>query len=152
VYVLIGLQGSGKTTWARANAGRLGAEIVSSDEIRNELEASGLSAEGEGDRVFAIVAERTAAHLDAGRNVIVDATHARRSWRAEVVRLARERGARLRAVWFDAPLEAALRGNARKPGGGWGDRPTPEAAIRHLWRTFEPPGENEFDDVLRIRV
>ena len=41
-YVLIGAQGSGKSTWACANAERLGAVVVASDDIRNELEARGL--------------------------------------------------------------------------------------------------------------
>jgi predicted kinase len=150
VYVLIGLQGSGKSTWARANARRLNARLVASDEIRNELEAVGIPAADQGDRVFAVLAERVAQHLDAGRNVIVDATHIRRAWRQAVLALARERGARRVAVWFDLPLEAALTGNARKPGGGWGDRPVPVEVVTDLSREFEPPGDDEFDEVIRI--
>jgi predicted kinase len=100
--------------------------------------------------VFAIVAERVAQYLARGENVIVDATHIRRSWRAAVVALARERGARLIAVWFDLPLETALAGNARKPGGGWGERPVPVEVVTDLSREFEPPGEGEFDEVWKI--
>ena len=74
LYVLIGIQASGKSTWARANAGALQAEVVASDEIRNELEAEGLEAEHEGDRVFSIFEARVARLLDNGRNVIADAT------------------------------------------------------------------------------
>lgn len=148
---MIGLQGSGKSTWARRNAARLAASIVASDEIRNELEAAGIPAEGEGDRVFAIVAERVAQRLEAGENVIVDATHIRRSWRAEVVALARQRGARRVALWFDLPLEAALAGNARKPGGGWGDRPVPVDLVTELAEVLEPPGADEFDEIVKIR-
>ena len=44
LYVLIGIQGAGKSTWAKANAGRLQAAIVASDDIRNELEAGGIDA------------------------------------------------------------------------------------------------------------
>jgi predicted kinase len=152
LYVLIGLQGSGKSTWARANAARLRAVIVASDEIRNELEAAGIAAEGQGDRVFAIVGERAAQLLRAGQNVIVDATHIRRRWRADVLGLARRHGARRVAVWFDLPLETALAGNARKPGGGWGDRPVPEAVVTDLARELEPPGADEFDEVVKVGV
>src|SRR5205814_5331265 len=80
LYVLVGIQSSGKSTWARANAGSLQAEVVASDEIRNELEAEGLEATHEGDRVFAIFEARVARLLDAGHSVIADATHARRAW------------------------------------------------------------------------
>ena len=48
LYVLIGIQASGKSTWARANAAGLQAEVVASDEIRNELEAQGVKARARG--------------------------------------------------------------------------------------------------------
>ena len=73
LYVLMGIQASGKSTWARENAARLGAEIVASDEIRNELDAAGVDAEHEGDRVFVICEARVTHWLDAGRTVIADA-------------------------------------------------------------------------------
>ena len=74
LYVLIGIQATGKSTWARANAGALQAEVVASDEIRNELEAQGLAAEHEGDRVFAIFEARVARLLDESCNVIAART------------------------------------------------------------------------------
>ncbi|MEK7277919.1 MAG: AAA family ATPase, partial [Chloroflexota bacterium] len=55
VYILLGVQGSGKSTWAQANAAKLSAEVVSSDAIRNELESQGRHADApNGDEVFAI--------------------------------------------------------------------------------------------------
>jgi predicted kinase len=150
LYVLIGVQGSGKSTWARANAGRLGAEVVASDEVRNELEAAGVPAAGEGDRVFATLEARVGEHLARGCNVIADATHVKRRWREQVVALAREHGARRVAVWFDLPLEVCLERNARKPGGEWGDRPAPEEVVRALWWGLEAPGGEEFEEVVRV--
>ncbi len=152
VFVLIGLQGAGKSTWAAAHAGRLAASVVASDEIRNELEAAGIDATGQGDRVFATLEERVARLLDEGRNVIVDATHARRRWRANVLALARQRGARCVAVWFDLSFRAMAARNARKPGGGWGDRAVPSEVLRHIWRGFEPPVLGEFDEVWRLTL
>jgi protein phosphatase len=148
LYVLIGIQGSGKSTWARANAGRLEAVVVASDEIRNELVAAGLDATQQGDRVFAILEERLAQHLTAGRNVIADATHARRAWRANEVAVARRCAARTVAVWFDLPLAVCLARNARKPGGEhWGDRIIPNAVLYDMAKHFEPPGPDEFDEI-----
>lgn len=152
VFVLIGAQGSGKSTWACANAERLGAVVVASDDIRNELEARGLEAAERGDEVFAMLEARVDALLAQGRSVLVDATHARRAWRANVVALAQAHGAHTVAVWFDVPLEAALARNARKSGGPWGQRPVPPAFLTEVWRGLEPPEVGEFDEVIRLTV
>ena len=147
---MIGVQGSGKSTWARENAERLGAAVIASDEIRNELEALGIDATDEGDRVFAEVEARMDALLAQGRDVMVDATHALKAWRAKETAIARRRGARLVAIWFDVPLEASLAHNAARPGGGWGDRVVPADVIRGWHAAFEPPTAGEFDEIIRL--
>jgi predicted kinase len=149
--MLIGIQATGKSTWAAANAARLDAVIVASDEIRKELEADGIPAENEGDRVFAIFEARVAHWLDLGRNVIADATHARRPWRAKTLRLARERGVAVVAVWFRVPLAVSRTRNAGKPGGlRWGDRVVADEVLADMWQRFEAPGRDEFDEVWTI--
>lgn len=151
LYVLVGIQASGKSTWARANAGRLDAAIVASDEIRNELEAEGVDATNQGDRVFAIFEARVTQLLDAGRHVIADATHARRAWRANLLAIARQRGVPTVAVWFQAPLAMCQARNAGKPGGAlWGNRVVPQAVLLDMWRHFEPPGADEFDEIWKL--
>ena len=151
LYVLIGIQASGKSTWAKANAGRLQAAVVASDEIRNELEAEGIDATDQGDRVFAIFEARVARLLDAGRPVIADATHTRRAWRANILDLARQRGVWTVAVWFQAPLATCQARNASKPGGSsWGDRIIPSAVLVDMWRRFEPPTLGEFDEIWKM--
>lgn len=151
LYVLIGIQATGKSTWAGANAARLGAEIVASDEIRNELEAEGIDAEHEGDRVFAIFEGRVARLLEAGRGVIADATHARRAWRANVLSLANQHGARTVAVWFQVPLDESRARNACKPGGArWGDRIIQDAVLVEMWQHLDAPGLDEFDEIWKI--
>ncbi len=151
LYMLLGLQGSGKSAWAKANAGRLQAVVLSSDAIRNELEAQGQEADAlNGDRVFAIFNERLKRLLKAGKNVISDATHARRAWRSDELAIARDRGAKVIAVWFDTPLALCRKRNAARPGGPWGERVVPDDLLQYLARTFEPPGEDEFDEVWKI--
>jgi predicted kinase len=153
VYILIGVQGAGKSAWARLNAERLNAAILASDEMRNELEAQGIDAATEGDRVFAMVEQRLGQLVDSDRNVIVDATHARRRWRAKHLGIARKHGARTVAVWFDLPRAVCLARNAAKPGGlRWGERVVPEAILRDVARGFEPPSDGEFDEVWRMTV
>ncbi len=151
VYFMIGVQGSGKSTWARANARRLRAKILSSDAVRNELEAQGIDATNESDRVFAILEERLGAMLKRGRNVIVDATHARRRWRERELVVARTYGAKVIAVWLDVPLPLALERNQHKPGGKlWGERVVPEEVLRGVSRKFELPEVGEFDEVWKM--
>lgn len=150
LYLLIGVQGAGKSTWAAANAARLRAEVVASDAIRNELEAAGHPAAGHSDHVFVVLAERVARCLGAGHNVIADATHVRRAWRAATLAAARAEHARLIAVWFDVPLAVSLARNAQRPGGAWGHRAVDEDLIRQLWRELEPPDLNEFDEIVTV--
>ncbi|MEP7359336.1 MAG: ATP-binding protein, partial [Anaerolineales bacterium] len=90
-------------------------------------------------------------HLGAGRNVIADATHARRAWRANEVAVARRYAARVVAIWFHLPLAVCQTRNAGKPGGEhWGDRIIPLDVLRDMSEHFEPPGADEFDQVETI--
>ncbi len=150
LYLLIGVQGAGKSTWAAANAARLQAKVVASDAIRNELEAAGQSAAGHDAHVFAELAVRVGASLAAGHTVIADATHVRRAWRSATLAAARAQAARLLAVWFDVPLAVSLDRNAHRPGGLWGDRVVDADVIRQLWHELEPPGLDEFDEILTV--
>lgn len=145
------MQGSGKSYWAAAHAGRLGAEVIASDAIRNELEAQGEDA-ADGDRVFAMVNERLKTTLARGVNVILDSTHARRAWRKDEVTTVRRFGAILIGVWFDVPLDVCLRRNASRTGTLWGERAVPVEFLLEVARRFEGPGEGEFDEVWKVGV
>ena len=149
VYLLIGLQGSGKSYWANENASRLEAEVISSDEIRNELEAKGEKEIGN-ERVFAIFNQRLEKLLKAGRNVILDATHARRAWRADSLKIARQHGATVVGAWFDVPLAICRQRNASRIGQLWGERAVPDAFLLGVAREFEGPTAGEFDKVWRV--
>ncbi len=153
VYILIGVQGSGKTTWAQANAGRLEAVIVASDDVRNELEAQGVDATDKGDLVFSIVEERLQRLVAEGKNVIVDATHARLKWREKEIAIARAGGAKVVAVWFDLPLAVCLERNDRKRNTTlWGERIVPREVLLGVARGFEKPTVGEFDEVWRLKM
>ena len=151
VYILVGVQGAGKTTWARANAEQLNAVIVASDDVRNELEAQGINATDKGDLVFAIVEARLKQRVAEGQNVIVDATHARLRWREKEVTIARAGGAQVVAVWFDLLLAVCLERNAHKPNTKlWGERVVPKEVLLGVAQGFEKPMVGEFDEVWRL--
>jgi len=147
-YFLLGAQGAGKTTWAAEHAAQLSTVILASDDIRNELEAQGINATSENERVFTLVEARLDVLLAQGKNVLVDATHARRSWREKEIAIARARGAKTVAIWFDVPLGVCLQRNARKPGTQrWGERIVSREFLCTVYLSLEPPTLAEFDEI-----
>jgi aminoglycoside phosphotransferase family enzyme/predicted kinase len=105
LVILAGLSGTGKTLVGATLAGRIGAAHVSSDVIRHELaEAAGLStamwqkyeagaySAEMSQRTYSEMRKRAAAHLAAGRPVILDAMHGRALDRAAAAHVAREAG------------------------------------------------------------
>jgi aminoglycoside phosphotransferase family enzyme/predicted kinase len=105
--VTMGLPASGKSTLARALAGRLGLRHLASDVIRKEL--AGLRATDRADggfgagiyapamtrRTYAAMHRRAAAWLRGGRSVVLDATYGDPAERRALLELARRTGARL---------------------------------------------------------
>ena len=101
--MLVGLQGSGKSTWAREHL--LGTHaVVSKDHWPNARRRHA--------RQSRVVAE----HLAAGRSVVVDGTNPSPQERADLVELARSAGVRVRAVWLDVPLGTCLARNEARQG------------------------------------
>ena len=149
LYVLIGAPGSGKSAWARENASRRGAVVVGSDDVRNDFRVSGKNPLDD-DAVFAEVERRTRDLLTAGRSVILDATHHRRRYRTYAIDLARDLDARRVAIWFDVSLGQCLRRNAQRSGRTFGDEAVPAHVVHKLFEHLQPPGPDEFDEIIRI--
>ncbi|MBL8701075.1 MAG: AAA family ATPase [Alphaproteobacteria bacterium] len=121
-----GVSGSGKTTLARALAPRLarapGAVILRSDVVRKALAGvapterlgpahytAGMSA-----RVYAELLARSAAILDAGRSVVVDAVHQRDDERRAIAAVAARAGLRFDGLWLDPDAGEAAQRIARR--------------------------------------
>ncbi len=149
LYVLIGLPGSGKSTWARQNADHLNAVVVGSDEVRREFQANGQNPLN-GDQVFAEVERRARALLQTGQSVILDATHFLRKYRTYALHLAGDRRARRVAIWFDVPLDICLQRDAQRSNLTFGDEQVPEDVVRHMADLLQPPGRDEFDEVVKV--
>ena len=103
LVVMTGLSGSGKTTVGATLAGRIGAALVTSDAVRRAVaQAGGVStnmwqqyragayAPEMNRRTYEGMRERARRQLEAGRPVILDATHSRAADRAAAVEIARE--------------------------------------------------------------
>lgn len=136
LVILIGLQGSGKTTFHR----RLFADthyLVSKDLIRN-------SRNRQARQMFLI--ERI---LKAGGHVVVDNTNPSIADRAPLIRAGRKYGAAIIGFVFECDVSECLRRNAQREGRAR----VPSVAIYSAARKFEYPAAAEgFDALFRVSV
>jgi predicted kinase len=133
LIVLVGLPGSGKSTWA-ANQ-RLTA--LSSDHLR-ELLLDDATAQSANAEVFRHLRALVRSRLRLARPAtVVDATNLTRAERRVWIRIAREFGAEAEAVWFDVPLDECKRRNRAR------SRVVPDEAMERLARKLTPPELSE---------
>lgn len=130
--MLVGLPGSGKSTWL---AGRRG--VLSSDAVR------GLLADDETDqtlheRVFDTIRYLLRHRLELGRPVTyIDATNLTPEERAPYLISGAEFGCEMEAVFFDVPLAVCLERNARR------GRVVPPEALERMAEKLNPPSTAE---------
>ncbi len=112
LVVLIGVSGSGKSTFARAHFKH--TEVVSSDFCR------GLVADDENDQsatadAFDVLHYIVGTRLRRGLLTVVDATNVQRDARAALVRLARSHDVLVDAIVLDVPESVAQQRNELRP-------------------------------------
>ena len=133
IVVLVGLPGSGKSTWVAQQGG----VAISSDELRRWLkdDATDQSIHG---LVFKLMRDLVRHRLAHGiTETYVDATNQTPKTRRAIKKISDHKSARCEAVFFDVPLEECLRRNVLR------SRTVPEAAIRAMALKLEPPSLEE---------
>ncbi len=135
--VLVGLPGSGKSTWVE------GKPVLSSDHMR-ELLADDVREQGIHKQVFAAIRHLARERVKLGRPVTyVDATHLAPWERRPYLRM---RGVRVEAVFFDTPLDECKRRNRTRA------RQVPDHILDMMASKLVPPSKGEgFARVTRIR-
>ncbi len=134
VYMLIGLPGSGKSTWAA----KKGLSIFSSDSLREELSGSARDQDTiPPQKIFEVLDERLEGCLQKGQDVIYDALNTEPQHRRPRLKKWNERyKAEIIGVLFTAPTEVAKARNKHR------DRVVPDEVIEKHERIFN---ENPLD-------
>ena len=139
LYVMIGVPGSGKTTYATQHG-----LTVSSDKIREELYGDE-NIQGNPDEVFGLFCERIGEALAAGKDVYADSTNVTRWTRRSILKEAKRTGANAVAVVLTTKdSDSKMRNNLRS-------RTVPEVIIDRMRRRFEPPTiEEGFSEIIYV--
>lgn len=134
VVILVGLQGSGKSSVYRALFA--GTHVhVSKDLFPNNRDKN---------RRQKVLIEEA---LSQGRSVVVDNTNVRRADRAEIIAQARAHGARVVCYVVDAPVSECIRRNAQRTGRAQ----VPVVAILATKKRWEEPTIDEgFDELHKL--
>lgn len=151
--LLVGIPGSGKSTWAREfMAHHPGYGLVSTDAIREELYGDA-AVQGDWRQVWQQVLAQWQGAIAPIRQgtaagVIYDATNARRRHRRETIAAARQMGfGPITLYWFDVPLGVALARNQQR------SRQVPPGVIEAMHRQLQgaPPALQEgVDHIIQL--
>ncbi|MDZ8051242.1 MAG: AAA family ATPase [Aulosira sp. ZfuVER01] len=142
---MIGLPGSGKSTWAKKLATKCPQMLlISTDAIRGLLFGDE-EIQGSWLLIWQEIQRQLQQATILGKTTIYDATNAQRGYRREIIALARDLGfSQIIGIWADTPLWLCLARNQKR------DRQVPEEIIlrMHCQLRDAPPNLEEGLDCL----
>jgi predicted kinase len=137
-HFLIGVPGSGKSTFARQLGRVTGGAIVSTDRIRAQLFGDE-AIQGDWRAIEAEAIAQIRATVRDRRPVIYDATNAKRCWRIEMLHKLADLDVLWMAWYLTPPLSRCQQFNRQR------DRQVPDAVIEAFYRSLRrfPPTDAE---------
>jgi len=149
LFVMIGISGSGKSTYAEKILSELRSKgtdvvLISSDAIRGELCGGNESDQSKNKMVFEVAHQRMEEVLAAGASVVWDATNLAREDRAKPIQIARKHMAKTVAFDVRTPLTVAIARNGSRT------RKVPTHIIWKQQGRYFPPTRAEFDTIMLV--
>lgn len=144
LVVMVGISGSGKSTFAHGLKTSLNATVVETDAIRLELTGNAEDQTQNG-RVFGVAKRRVDDYLKQGKNVVIDATSLSVKDRKDWVQIAKANNAEVVAYVVTTDIATAKKRNAQR------QRKVPEWVIDKQFAKFTTPTRAEgFDNVITV--
>lgn len=154
IYLLCGIPGAGKSTWAQKKKEYLkncgySTEIISTDAIRGKLYGNE-SIQGNGKTVFDTAYKKIETNLNPwGMTdcIIFDATNLHRRDRGAFLRRFKKDNIKIILVYFDIHFSVCeLRNKLR-------DRVVPSEVMERMWKNKDVPTlDEEFDEFIVVRA
>ena len=143
LILLVGIPGSGKTTYAKKYIEKESNTLhLSSDTIRKELYGDE-SIQGNPAEVFSLMQKRAVEALNEGHDVLYDATNVTRKDRASIIGIC-PKFAKIKAHIIWAPIETCIERDAAR------ERTVGKAVIDKMLKRFQAPYYDEGIDEIKI--
>lgn len=143
LILLVGVPGSGKTTYAKNYISKNYNTIhLLSDKIREELWGNEAT-QGDNNKVFSLMQSRAIDALNNGQNVIYDATNITRKDRAYIIDIC-PKFVKVEAHIIWAPIETCIERDANR------GRTVGKAVIDKMLKKFHPPYYDEGIDEIKL--
>lgn len=145
-YCLVGLPGSGKSTWTENFLKeKISSEVINMDNIRFQVTGNH-SDQSKNGLVAAKAMESLKKSMLAGvSDIIWDNTTLSVKYRKPLVSLAKENGYNAVAVFFQVPLEVAKQRNAART------RVVPVDVLDRMFASIAPPSlEEGFTEIIKV--
>ncbi len=138
LFILVGIPASGKSTFCKSVLLRMLDNVlyISTDKIREELGGSEDS-QVPNKLVLKILYERIEEGLKQGKNVIVDATNIKKSWRQPLISMGQKYKVPIYAYVLSKSLDECIENNNKR------SRKVPIWVIEKYYRDFEIPDISE---------
>lgn len=151
LWLLVGIPGSGKSTWVREQLDSEHKHWISRDAIRFEVVQEDEEYFSKEKKVFGLFARAVQADIDSDfiTDIYADATHINEASREKLLgRLKNLENVNLNAVVFDISLETCLERNAQRTGRAC----VPETAIRNMYNNFRNPAldKRQYDKIIEM--
>ena len=140
LIVLVGMPGSGKTTFAKNVLEDEDVVIISSDEIRLRLTGDE-SDQSQNDEVFRIYYREIRNYLLDGRNVVADSTNLRRQDRERLRQIAKDAASETHLIIFNNGIQATIRNSQR-------ERKVPDHTVLRMAERLQSTLEGMTDEMV----